>query len=213
MSELMYDRKWLHDFALACRYATLEAGFEASNCIQVSRLGVDVLHRYGVDAKAQPVSVAAYTRKGYELQQRGVPISQWPDDAWSVGVMGTGKSDPDTRRWDGHLVIVVRNPNRKRTLIDLSADQMNRPQRGIHIEGPVFMDIEGLWSPKDPLFTLVGQNKPTGPTIVRYAPQVTGGGWKTSPDWLDKYEVHAELVAMVVRTLNEKYPEGIGEAS
>lgn len=210
----MIDRGWLHDFALACRTTTFTQFKNTNNCILSTRLGVDVLKRYGLDAKAQPVIVAAFNREGYEMYARNVPPSQWPDDAWSVGVAGTGESDRDVRAWDGHLVVLLRNPpnaegRKVRTLIDLTADQFDRPERGIYVGGPVFMDLTSTWTPHDPLFTTMGAGSPDDVrTVVLYKPQVNAGDWRSAPDWMGYPETHEDLVDTIVKVLDAKYPDG-----
>lgn len=201
----MIDRAWLHRFALACRFVTLTQFHKTNNCILSTRLGVDVLQHYGVPARPQPVTVTAMNEEAYRLMAAGVPVPQWPDSAWSVGIEGTGKSDPATGSWDGHLVIVLRNPERTRTLIDLTADQLDRPHRGIDVGGPVFMDLKGLWTPQDPLYT-VTDDTPGSRTIVTYRPLMTAGDWQAAPDWALYQDHHDELVAAVVKELGPEPP-------
>lgn len=200
----MIDRTWLHDWALACRLVTLSEFTTVNTCILTTRLGVEVLTHYGLSAKAQPVRVAAWNREGITLHLRKVPHSQWPESAWSVGIEGTGVSDRSTGAWDGHLVVVLRNPSRTRTLIDLTADQLSRPQRGIDISGPILMDLTPVWAPGDMLFT---PPKEDG-SVLGYEPQVNAGGWRDAPDWSGKRDLHDVLVKEVIATLDEQHPDG-----
>lgn len=201
----MYDRAWLHEFALRTREVTLAFAVENS-CILSTRVGLTVLEHFGVKARAQPVTAAAYNEEGWRLASNRVPVSQWPQTAWAVGIEGSGISNSETRAWDGHLVLIVSNPSRTRTLIDLTADQMDRPARGIHIGGPVFMDIEGMWTPKDPRFTLWGEEEGAARTIVMYRPQVTAGSWKDAPDWAgsDKHKAWRQhMIEHVIKELGD----------
>lgn len=202
----MIDRDWLHDFAMACRTVTLYGFEKTNNCILSTRVGLDVLTHYGLTAKPQPVRVVAWNEEGYRLYARQVPPSQWPDSAWAVGIEGTGASDKNFGGWDGHLVVLLRNPSRKRTLIDLTADQLDRPAKGIRIGGPLFMDLTPVWTPGDMLFAHYGQSPSM--TIVGYEPQVNAGNWRSAPDWSDAEETNTVLVKAVIDVLDEKYPEG-----
>jgi hypothetical protein len=177
----MYAREWLHEFALVTRTYTLLGSYLQNSCILTTRVGLGVLERYGVKARAQAVTAVAFNREGWELASQNVPPSEWPDSAWAVGTEGTGKTDPETNAWDGHLVLVVRNPNRTRTLIDLTADQLDRPARGLPVPGPVFMDLPPVWTPDDPRFTFTG---PSQEAIISYRPQAKAGNWQDTPDWV-----------------------------
>lgn len=177
----MYDRAWLHEFAMETRILTLSTA-KQNSCILSTHVGLKVLEHFGVKARAQAVTVYAFNREAWDLSANGVPVTQWPESAWSVGIEGTGVSNQETKAWDGHLALIVSNPNRMRTLIDLTADQLDRPHKGINVNGPVFMDLKPLWSPNDPLFTVTGEEKGT-PTIVMYRPLMKAGDWKEAPDW------------------------------
>lgn len=205
----MINRFWLHEFAMTCRAVTLQNFETTNNCILSTRLGVKVLEHYGVNARPQPVTVHAFNLEAWELAEKRVPVSEWPEAAWSVGIEGTGKSDPETRSWDGHLVLIVKNPSRTRTLIDLTADQLDRPHKHINVGGPVFLDLTGTWTPRDPLGTILDQQKGAlgNPTIVLYRPQMTAGDWKDSPDWSSKHDLFDNMVRGVVKILGEAGPE------
>ena len=143
-----------------------------------------MLQRHGVVAQARAVKMVAYNVEGYRMVADNVPLEDWPKTAWAVGIEGTGATEAENKSWDGHLVIVVRNPNRKRTLIDLTADQMDRPQHGINIPGPVFLDLPSWWTPHDPTYTMLGAKAiDRDATILGYWPQMTAGQWQITPDW------------------------------
>lgn len=200
------NRQWLHDWAMVCRTLTLTEFTNVNTCILSTRIGLDVLHHYGLTARAQPVRVLAANEPAMGLILKKVPHSQWPDDAWSVGIEGTGVSDTNMHQWDGHLVILLRNPSRRRTLIDLTADQLDRPARNINIGGPVFMDLAPVWAPGDMLYTEIGQAPHR--TIVGYEPQVNAGAWQTAPDWMDHAKTHQAMVDTLIQVLDTKYPNG-----
>lgn len=195
----MYDRGWLHTFALVTRAVTL-ANAQQNSCILSTRIGLAVLDRYGINARAQAVIVGAFNREAWHLVDQQVPTDQWPASAHSVGIYGSGVSDPVTRSWDGHLVVMVRNPSRTRTLIDLTADQLDRPAKGIDVGGPVFMDLPAMWTPHDPSCTVVGADE--APTILMYRPLMKAGDWKQSPDWMKEPKILDEFVDVICREID-----------
>lgn len=193
----LWNREWLHQFALATRAWTLQNAVRNS-CVLSTRIGIEVLARYGIQARPQPVIVVAANEEGARLALQNVPVADWPPTAHSVGVMGSGTSNPDANRWDGHLVIVLRNPSRLRTLIDITSDQFSRPERGIQIGGPVFMDITGLWSPQDPLSTAAGAD---GNALITYWVNMQGGNWRETRDWTRSDDEIAEFADEICKDL------------
>lgn len=195
----MYDRGWLHEFALATRRVTLATGLVDNSCILSTRIGLEVLERHGVRAVAQAVRVAAYNTEGIRLFMQEVPHSEWPDSAWSVGIEGTGKVTPETKAWDGHLVLIVRNPNRTRTLIDLTADQLDRPHHNINVSGPVFIDLPPVgWTPHDPIYTTLGAEAGApDATVIGYYPLMVGN-WRSTPDWVRDPTERVDLVCALM---------------
>jgi hypothetical protein len=195
-------RDWLHRFAAATREATLSALSDTNTCVFTTRIGVEVLHRYGVLARPQPVFVGVYNREGWDLSNAGVPVSQWPDTAHAVGV-SEHQHNAGGSGWDGHLVLMVRLPGKPRTLIDLTADQFDRPGNGLHVGGPVFMDIPtgSEWTPHDPLFTPLGQRGTPDPTIIGYRPMPpaheASRQWRTTTDWMCPEEVVEVFVSRI----------------
>lgn len=202
------SRPWLHAFALAARSATLDLFTNVNTCIASTLIGAHALGRFDIKATPTSVWVEAINAKAYRLREAGVHPSQWPGDAWSVGIRPGMRAtdvvadhrgaDGKPHGWDGHLVLVLRRgPGTPRTLIDLTADQLDRPARAINVGGPVFMDIPAgaPWTPQDPLSTVMGGrdelSDPTAnPTALTYWPAPPGApesrAWKTAPDtrWL-----------------------------
>lgn len=205
MSAAPVDRAWLHRFALSTRGVTLSTISRVNTCVLSTRIGLAVLEAVGVPAIAQPVFVTVYNREGWRLTQERVPVDEWPEDAHSVGV------DPQNLfkgggGWNGHLVLVIRVPGQPRTLIDLTADQFDRPAKGMLVGGPVFMDIapDAVWSPRDPLFTMAGTG---GDLLVSYRPMPPGQSaarvWRDSPDWNVSEDRLAEFVEVILELTNE----------
>lgn len=195
------DRAWLHEFASVVRLVALRNFTGRDTCIATTRLGLAVLDQAGVRARPQAVFASAMNLKAYHLAEQQVPVAQWPDDAWSVVIGPEGK--PGGTGWDGHLVVMVREPGHPRTLIDLSADQFDRPQRDLIVGGPVFMDISGTWTPADPLTVPIrGEDGKTPTALVTYWPMPPGHPkthtWKTAPDGLVPQEVFDEAAGKII---------------
>jgi len=108
-------------------------------CIEVSRLLVDTLRRLGIsEAKAVAVDVVFGNAAAKGLQ--GVPMDEWPPDAHTCGagvgyqMLAAGSTTEPGRRkgFVGHVVVVGDD-----WMVDMTAQQFHRPDRGIIIEGPV----------------------------------------------------------------------------
>ncbi|KQP62920.1 hypothetical protein [Nocardioides sp. Leaf285] len=201
------SRDWLRLMALCTRAATRLLFEETNTCVATTAIGVRVLEHYGITARPTSVWVSAINGKGFRLREQGVHPSQWPDDAWSIGVRPGMRAtdvslDARTGGWDGHLVLILRRPGGGRTLIDLTADQFDRPQRDLHVHGPVFMDIprESAWTPRDPMSAITHRgaspeqsgSASANPTIVEYWPTPPADPetrrWRTSPAWTSVME-------------------------
>lgn len=191
--------RWLGDFALATRHLTIASFTRANTCVASSRLGLAVLERFGIAGRPQPVLVGAFNAEAWELATSGVPIERWPVSAHSVGVAGTGATTrvPGDLRWDGHLVLIVRRPGRTRLLVDLTADQLGRPERGIVVPGPVLLGLPQLWTPKDPGLAQLKEG-----TVVAYRPNVSDRSWRDAPDWVRPVGVLEEAVEDLVERLS-----------
>jgi hypothetical protein len=123
--------RWLTQFANATRRAMRDR-WHARSCIAATRIGLEVLRAFGVVGYPTPVTVAAFNRAGWLAFQRepDQPVTESDiPNAWAVGIVGTGAVDQQTGSWDGHLVLHV-----NRYLVDLSADQLSRPQRNLPVD-------------------------------------------------------------------------------
>lgn len=221
VADQVVDRGWLHRFAEATRLFTQGLVEQRNTCVLTTRIGLAVLESQGVRARPQPVFVTVANRRGFEMHQNRVPVERWPSDAWAVGIDErsslTGK---DSKSWNGHLVLVVRLPGEPRLLIDLTADQFDRPAKGMVVGGPVFMGIASEWSPQDPLSTVIG-----GPedgqwdAIVTYRPMPPGhhafATWRDSADWnlsAEVVESDGMQVLGLMEDLARERAEGEGPA-
>ena len=100
-------------------------------CVNSSRIGVDVLTRKGFLAQAAVWDLEVGNQLASEMYVRGTPTEEWPDEAWNIGTFqAIDDSGPGMVR--GHVVVEMGG-----YVVDLSAGQYNRPNRGIHIDGPM----------------------------------------------------------------------------
>lgn len=122
--------------------------YRADSCIESTAIFIDVLAELGVASAPVPVLVTAYNRAAQDVltHSPGLPMEQWPEDAWTVGQV-PGQT-PKPGGWPGHLVAVVDTRAATR-LVDVSADQMSRPGKGLVIPGPVLGRPSAGWAPGD----------------------------------------------------------------
>jgi hypothetical protein len=166
----------------------------ADSCISSCNIGVQVLRQFNIRSHPIAVKFAAFNQKAHEFLLAGHPewAKQERDGAYGVGAgYGHGPSDD---AWDGHLVLVVRG----RYLLDLSADQASRPNRGIHITPLWFiLPVGGGFVRKIALTNEKGGT-------VSYEPDPANTSWRVAPDWKRSWdEPVREVTAAVRRTLKE----------
>lgn len=173
--------------------AQLEALTTRSNaCILGTRLFVVGARERGVLCRAVPFNVMALNREAYELVVAGVPRRDWPDTAWSVGVMGDAPADVLTTRHGGyswHLAAEAVIDGR-RFLVDMTADQFDRPLRGLSVPAPLVMPLDEDWMDRDALtfsnddtvliYRPVGADEESGSV-----PGQKPGDYKQAPDWVE----------------------------
>lgn len=143
--------------------------FSPDHCINGTRVAVEVLRRFGVTAQPMSVRMVVFNSFAWDLFTHGVPISEWPAHAWSVGV-GPGM-DTQPGRWNGHLVAVGED-----FMLDMSAGQFHRPGK-IDMPGPLLID--GALAPDDQSLMVTG---PKGLKVL-YAPWPEANEWRTASGW------------------------------
>jgi len=161
--------------------------FAESCCIAATRIVIDVLDYFGVEAS--PLAAQVYLYNGPmldRLDRDGLPATQeeaqsWlkEDPAlWSVGLgVGDGCSP---ERWPGHLVAVARFHG-ELWLIDGSLGQGCRPHRGIHAPAVFIAPVEESFLQGD---SRAWEKSGDGwRTRVEYWPQPERRDWISSPNW------------------------------
>jgi hypothetical protein len=159
----------------------LELVYENS-CILSTRIAIDVLDHFGIDAEPlvvrATVSNAVFARLCVEHGELpdGPLMDRWEQEhgAWvlGLGVPAPPGTVPLPRGWPGHLVAVVQ----RRLLLDLSLDQVNRPERGIGL-GPLILPCRpDFLAGRQPFATLPGG------CLVLYDAFPDDRSWHNSPD-------------------------------
>lgn len=103
----------------------------AKCCVLASKVLLVSLTEAGFEAWAEPTYAVASNAASWA--QLGRPVSEWPDEAWSVGVIDEGKGmSPGS--YPGHLVVMTRLFNDGDLyLVDGSAGQFSRPAKNLVI--------------------------------------------------------------------------------
>lgn len=109
-------------------------------CVNSGRIGLDVLDKLNVAANVAVWDVIVGNDAGEQYLTNEIPVAEWPDHAWTVGVHQSQAATPG--HISGHVVIEVAGG-----VLDLSAPQFTRPKYGMNCPGPLFLDssfrIEG----------------------------------------------------------------------
>jgi hypothetical protein len=188
----------LKTIAMTVREEVLQFWHDRS-CIASTRVALNVLEYFGYKGKPVALSIAAFNSAGWKLVTADPQIStsEWPPEAWSVGVAGTGKFDPVNDDWDGHLVALIDSRNEKDTqlIVDTSLDQLSRPQRGIELEANVF-PVPRPWGGVEMVYTS------TDPDLVlTFKVSNTPGQWRTARDWTQRRNLVRQVTASSIKRL------------
>jgi hypothetical protein len=204
---MKHDRDLVIDVMCATVEAMELPTIIKEGCIAMTKLGIDALRYFRLDAKPVPVKVlalnptlGAWVQEGHTLDE----TAEWPEGSFAVA-LGHGV-DPNTARqrrmramgrmpgWDGHLVIGVDD----HVLIDLSMSQMRRNNRNIILPDTAILRVE---SPFEGLTESVVFD--FGECVVAYDPDPTNVGYRDAPDWklTGGGAFHRALVGQVIRAM------------
>jgi len=179
----------------------LEAeGLQATCCVAATHAGLDVLKAWGV--KAKPALVEAYACNKVWLDGTGIPGS-----AYCVAI----DKDSEGEGLNGHLVILGKTTKRH-FLLDLSAWQMDRPQKKIIVPTGVLIDTHGPLMPGWATYAPLPQD---GKVFYQEHPAPAQARWQNAGDWRLPTPKHRELHAATVRNLRdvaERLSTGLEEA-
>ena len=112
-----------------CRPTLLKVlGGKAESCIFCTRVACGVFSRLGIPNRPLPVALTVLN-PSLTRHSRGEEAG----DEKLMFRIGTNEPGVHGRGWPGHLVCVVEN----RLILDLSIDQVNRPQHDVCLESAV----------------------------------------------------------------------------
>lgn len=184
-------------------------GRRRGRCIEAVRIATAVLPAAGVACRPMPCDALVYNAAARELVTAGVPLADWPAAAHSLGVAvdgdayaergmvpggrggalepGGSLSEPYRRSgWAGHLVTVGDG-----WLLDLTAGQFARPDRGIVVE-------DAIAGPLEEASAGVEVDLDEGGILVyRWRPEAAR--WRRTPAW--RQDVRRELVELMVERI------------
>jgi hypothetical protein len=173
--------------------------YRADSCIASSRIAIDVLSHFGILAEPLTVNLTVYNpafaariEAGDREPETQDELNEWirKYGAWNVGV-GMG-GDPRLLTWGGHLVVIAE----KRCILDLSADQANRPQRNINLV-PLGGDVPPEFFDGEPLFFQING------CVLKYLVSPDNNGYTSSPDWLQASR-REPLVQEIIKKMKEE---------
>jgi len=155
----------------------------SSRCILTTRVGIDVLERFGIAAEPRPV-ICQVSNQEYENWQcfladhPEASVAGAPPGAWAViaGLPAEGRP-LGPKDWAGHLVTFV--PSRS-LLVDLDFQQFGRPRLG----APVPPALAEVWPADRPATGRILPGAPgTQALFVRYERNDANDAFRAAPDW------------------------------
>lgn len=167
-----------------------------SCCIAATKITEQVARYFGLRGRAQPVRIVVANQAAIPLITAGVPVIDWPDDAWSVGTDGNQRRPG---RYPAHLVLLVHS-REAAYLVDSSLPQYARPRLGLSLR---------------PLVTRLGDDRPFtdddpavagidgGRGVVTYWPYNDGGLYRRAPDWAYGKRRYQAITGELIRTIRQ----------
>lgn len=166
-------------------------------CVLATRVGIDVLARFGIAAEPRPV-IAGVWNAGYErfrLARERDPNTPVPDDGWSVWA-GLPREPGDRplgpKQWNGHLVVYV--PARQ-LMLDMDFQAFDRPEKGLHVP-PAFA---ALWPSGSQIIARVLTAGIHAGLHAHYRRNDDNTAFRTAPDWTQDRDVLVDAVERAIR--------------
>jgi hypothetical protein len=175
--------------------------YRVDSCIVSTLVGIEALRYFGIPAVPQSVKVRAFNRamadhiiKGEVDDERTCAYWTPIDGSWGVGV-GYGNGPLDRPGWDGHLVIRC-DKFQAPVMIDLSIDQVNRPQHNIITKPFCALLPKGWPTPPDDMALIEFEQ-----AVLHYTVH-TNESYQDSEDWklVDRAR---PVIGRVIRKLKE----------
>lgn len=150
--------------------------YAVDSCIASTAVFLDVADWLRLNAS--PAAVGVFVANPAALKVMAMdpvpPVDQWPDDAWTVGVAPGQKAREGG--WPGHLVAILHGDRHR--LVDVSADQFDRPARALHVPTPVLGRLPERWGEGAQCVTHLHQHG----TMLRWSP-IDDESFRDTPNW------------------------------
>jgi hypothetical protein len=182
---LSFDQAY--SVAAAARLAMDEHGLGRDQCITGGRVAFEILRYFGAARQAVAAEViAATTLGGSKISGGGITLT--PD--------GLGEFDS---KWDGHLFIIADN----QWIIDVTADQLDRPQFKLVMGGPLVVETFGVKPVPGTVYpaSRIDKEDPEASVEVQYT--VTASTvWRSFRPWKDERQ-WKPIVATAIKLLKD----------
>lgn len=153
------------------------AGFGKRRCIVSTRVAVEVLKRFGVEATPVPVEIGAANR-AHILRSARLAAGKITEDAYHASgarIVVIDTNPETTGGWPGHLVARVGD-----RMLDLNVGQIGRP--GIEVPPALVLEVSpGFWDSD----TEVKYQLPDG-GLLAYKRLTKFVSFEDAPDWKHK---------------------------
>jgi hypothetical protein len=176
--------------------------FTPNCCIGATRVGIEVLRRFGITGRPLPAIVIGMNAPAREHTERG-GIGDPPSDARVLIVDHEAKGDG----YAGHLVIVGKVQG-STFMLDLSATQFDRPQKQIYVPRALLAvkpTKNGV--ALGPKWQITADLDRGGMLVYEPHPH-PDASWKTAPDWTAPQK-KAERFREICRLLERKVADEI----
>jgi hypothetical protein len=176
--------------------ATRQKGLPESCCIAATKITEQVARYFGLRGKAQPVRIVVANQAAIPFITAGVPVTDWPAPAWSVGTDG---SQHRPGRYPGHLVLLVHS-RAAAYLVDSSLPQYARPRLDLSLR-PLVTRLNDAqpFTDDDPAVAAIDG----GRGVVTYRPYHDGGLYRRAPDWMDGKRRYQAMIGELIRTIRK----------
>lgn len=166
--------------------------FDDSHCINGARVVTRALEKLGIPSRAVSVQFLLFNRPAWMLFNQDVPLSEWPDEAWSLGIGPNVTAAVRGTKWDGHVVVEGEG-----WVLDISAMQFNRPGR-IVIDGPRLLPP----LPTNGKFLELHDERGQ---VLLIKPWPENNGWRSAGGWMRLHGTEVkEIVRRTLRLMERK---------
>lgn len=191
--------------------------FDARSCIASTRIGIDALDYFGVQAVPVPLSIVVFNTEALEMLHAGKDLPEIQAEALKYDAtdqggpwtMGVGAEIENSNGWAGHLVVGL---PQMRLLLDLAFDQVSRPLKGLTFTEPqLFPVVDTDWWLKEKRYVeLEGTSEGREILLILDNEAPDPEGYKRSPNWRrasSKYgsrRVFQELTGQIIRLMKDE---------